>query len=230
MSYKRVIVREVDGSPIISVGQIVFPNGSITASGDQATVAFTGIDLATGVTGVLPTANGGVGNNTVAGQGYFYGGCVNSPSSGAAAVVTGTANVVRVHQFVLTSSWTIRKLALEVTTLSVSNNISFGLYNAVGTTLLLNSGLIDATTTGAKTVTLGAAVNLTPGVYWYAYTATDNVVQARSWTPVNTQVALNANVVRHGTAANAATAGALPASLGVITTGNFNVMVGIFEP
>ena len=163
-------------------------------------------------------------------QGYFFGGVVHWPTASSAGTVVGVNNQIRLIQFVLPFRAVVRRLALEISTLSVGGNLGVGLYDAGGN-LILESGAISTTTTGIKTASI-TAVTLEPGVYFHVETADNTTVQVRK-VGLSAQVRnlLNANAVeKSGLAANTSTAGVLPATLGaIIVTTNTPTMV-LYEP
>lgn len=145
--------------------------------------------------------------------GPFYGQNVSSN------IISGTINQISVFQFCLLASFTISKVTARSVNGVASATANFGIYSAAGA-LLLDSGalsLASANTTVTSSIT---AVALTPGTYYFAQSS--NKTTAQTWGlqpgPATTAVDLiNLNSVYIGQAANATSAGALPATLGTIT-------------
>lgn len=142
-------------------------------------------------------------------------------SSWQAALTGGTgANGVTCHELTVISEMRITKLAIEVTTLSAGNFAGVAVYSADGGTLLLESGAIDTTTTGAKTATLGTPVVLLPGNYILAWTATSTVPRFRTMSDDAVSAfanMINSVTVRNATAANASASAVFPATTGTLT-------------
>lgn len=163
------------------------------------------------------------------GKGGFFGGGLGFFSTNTTDVMSGSANQVRAVQFVLPIQATISKVSVNVTTLAAASVGDVGLYDLNGNRLAFTNGGIDTTGTGVKTVNLsGGAVTLAPGVYYYAYcnSSSTPVCTAFATATIGSPLLLN----RHGNAANAASSGVLPATLGAITNVGINVIAGWFEP
>lgn len=128
------------------------------------------------------------------------------------------ADTVKCNFFDLASEILVTKLAVEVVTLAASQTVGVAIYSADGGTLLLESGALDSSTAGVKTVTLGAPVRLVPGTYIFAYTGTSstNTLRGINMT-ANSQNLINGVTVRNGTAANASASSIFPSTTGVIT-------------
>lgn len=188
------------------------------------------IDLTTKVTGVLPQANGGKIQVTTANQGYFWGTCQNAMaglgSTAITSLVSGSANQVRAWQCVLPYSVTINKVSIEVQVNSAAQTCNVGIYSADRTTKLVDSGTFDmAVGAGApgttRTNTLGAPVTVS-GPIWVGFSCSDTTAAIGA-----AGAALGANVGQlfgnigggpiMGSAANATSAGVMPASLGTIS-------------
>lgn len=178
--------------------------------------------------GATPST-GGAASVTTAGQGYLVSGNLPYVSTLAANPPTG-ANGVRATQFVLPFKISITKVTITIVGIAASEKVAVGIYDAPGTTKLLDSGTFDGGTASTQTLTIGA-VTLNPGVYWFAQTTTNATVTVQAVTTTATQAAiLNNNVVRMGNAANASVAGVLPAALGVVSAASFVQTFALFEP
>jgi hypothetical protein len=164
------------------------------------------------------------------GIGGFFGVTIypQSPNTGPA---NAGANEVRVYQFVLPYAVTINKVTVTVST-SAAGAADVGIYNSAGTRLLYTNGGINTGSQTTQTVpVVSGPVTLIAGVYYFAQTTngvTPNFQQLNSFTVLG--AILNNNLVRLGTAANNATAGVLPSTLGTIT-GAVNVppVLAFFE-
>lgn len=163
--------------------------------------------------------------------GYFFGGVVTLPTNIVAAAAVVSNNQVRVVQFVLPFRTTVRRISIEISTSANGSTTDAGLYDASGSRVV-NAGGFDSGSTGVKTVTLGAPVTLDPGVYYFAWTASSNNVQARlANNPAGQANLMNAVAVKkQGTASNNATSGVLPATLGAINALSVAPLLAIFEP
>lgn len=194
------------------------------------------VSLTTGVTGVLPPANGGVASVSVSGQSYFYGPGLIFPPFGLSVIsagIVGASTQVRVAQFVLPISITVRKITISVTGAgAAASTITVGIYSADGNTKLLDSGTFNGASVTIQTNTI-TAVTFNPGTYFLAQTVVTSaaIPLASSLANTSMQTIINANVVRIGNAANVASAGGvLPATLGVITSTAINTTLAMFEP
>lgn len=179
------------------------------------------------------TGGGKIATVDTADEGYWWG--LFSWGGTVATAAPIATDTVRAIQFVLPYRIIVGRLSLEITTLSVGGSIGVGIYNADGQTRLITSAAISTTTTGVKTVTLGAAVTLEPGVYWFGYTA-DNTVIRVAVINLSAQVAnvLNARTTKKLTVAGNGpdSPGVLPSALGALTTGttSFTPPLTVFEP
>ena len=163
---------------------------------------------------------------STAGQGWFSGPGMTDMSSilmssAAKHLINYAANTVLALQFVLQASWTISRVAYQLSQVGAGGSaFSFGIYNASG------SKLVDATFDGTSAsvqdlVITQTSVVLPAGVYYFAYTSTDNNINGPCAQvgniPIQLFAALNQTAVRFATCANSATAGVLPATLGTLT-------------
>lgn len=248
-----VLASSVGGSPVTTSGTLALSLANATANtvlGNataspaaptygqvvNAQIANATIDLTAKVVNALPPANGGVANVATNGQGYFVSdGRLNTYmglSDAACSFTNGTINQVLAFQFTLPIAITVSRVSVTIVGVSSSNFASVGIYNAAGTTKLIDSGTFSTTTATTLTNTI-TPVTLTPGVYWYAHTSNVTAATGAGLTnPSGTPIAplLGAHTPRVGTAANASSAGVLPSSLGAITTLAVNMVAAVFEP
>ncbi|MBI3695461.1 MAG: hypothetical protein HY238_11570 [Acidobacteria bacterium] len=164
---------------------------------------------------------------STANQGYFFGVSVQAPeTSGATSVFT--ANEHRVWQFVLPYPASVNQITFEVVATSgAGKSLGLGLWDGGCSTLMLNSGVMtaggspDINVAGIKAKTIsGGPVTLNAGVYWLAMTTDSTTLTLRSFGLPSSAI----NLLNNGTtklfaqAGSAGSAGAFPASCGVLTT------------
>ena len=164
-----------------------------------------------------------------AGEGGFFGFLINTPQTSAGAAITNAADRVLVTQFVLPFRVVVRNVVVDITTLEVGKLAGFGLYDAAKN-LVLASGAISTTTTGVKSDVI-TPVTVEPGVYFVAWTADGTTAAGRFATGGTNYINIvNENAVRTARAANASSAGVLPATLGALTEESHNTLMVYFEP
>lgn len=140
----------------------------------------------------------------------------------AIASGAGSGNGVGAVQFILPYSVTIRAISMYVVSGGGSGYATAAIYNAAGTTKLVDAGA-NAFDTHTASQTLRTAtitpVTLPAGLYWLAVGSTDVAGSATGYSMYQYLApVVNANsVVRYGSAANSLTAGAMPSSLGTVT-------------
>ena len=178
--------------------------------------------------------NGGGPSFTSAGQGYFLGAQSFASvldDNGHNAAATGVTNQIFGCDLILTSTYTIRKMAsLCITGNGSAQAFTAGIYSYDGNTKLVDAGANAFDTTASqryREVTLGAPVTVTPGIYRFVCGAngtTGGSVLAhelQTWlTSLVNGISLGSQVgsyTRIFTAANSLSAGALPATLGALT-------------
>lgn len=169
---------------------------------------------------------------SAANKGYFYGVFINQPSAAlTTSTLSGAANLVRACQFVLPFAATISQVVIEITTGAALAVMDVGIYGDAGARLLNTAGITAtaATTSGVATAFTQGATTLQPGVYYLAWSSSVNTVAVR--VPATAGgVFLNVQATdKCGTAANAATAGILPATLGTITGSSIAILLSLFE-
>lgn len=192
------------------------------------------LSLTSQVSGILPGANGGLQSapSSATGlEGFFAGtdSIWNFSRQSAAGNSFVTNNKVWVHRFTLSKPRIVGHLSICVKILLSPSTIDVGVYDS-NKNLLFNLGGVSGATTGNKSVTLGAQVTLPAGDYYIAWTGTSSGtlstlgVDGLDGSPALavglTTLLINVNGTRHGFAANAATAGVLPATLGALTATN----------
>jgi hypothetical protein len=195
--------------------------------------------------GTWATPAGGASFST-AGQGGFYGpglfiDGVHMQQLASTTAIIASNNQVRVTQFCLIATITVRKVSVAMLdNLAFGNTATFGIYDASGSKVL-DGGLFNTLTSPTiQTNTLGSPVSLTPGTYFLAQGSTTSGsshtlgIQTSSDT-IHGQAIYNTNATRFGVAANALSAGVLPATLGVISAStpaadSVGVACPFFEP
>jgi len=147
-----------------------------------------------------------------------------SDSITLSTTVVTTADEVRVRQFTLQSSFTIGHVTTIIGNGSFSGTtFNFGIYNSSGS-LLLDSGPFNGyyTQDGVVQTLSVSSVTLPAGTYYFAQTASETSIQpfgvggGSSNILAGDEIA-NANANRFAIAANAASSGALPATLGALS-------------
>ena len=195
------------------------------------------IDLAAsgagGVTGLLPPANAGVASIVTAGQGYFWGPGMFNLGFAATASNTpfSTSQFVRCVQFVLPFRITSGHISWIIAT-TKTGSWNAGIYSADGTTKLLDSGAMNTGVGTAQTAAVGP-VTLDPGVYYFAYSATDNTTALFTINPItNVVTTLNKNYHRMGVTNQSTSGGVMPSGLSLSSGFSdtvVNVPLPIFE-
>ena len=142
----------------------------------------------------------------------------------------GAGGTVRCGLMVIDRGITFTKMSVNVTTASNTNKIYLGLYNAAGTSLLVQGTITLTAATGAYSTTV-PATTLRPGAYWWAF-STDNVAIGMTgntgW--ASALNALNSNNVAWGIATNTLSGGTLPATLGAVSANAAILPVVKLEP
>lgn len=221
-----LITAAIWNQDIVSNSQASVPD-IFTAAGDTvyATAADTAGVLAKGTAYQTYRMNSGA-TAPEWGNGLLSGTTVSWIAPFTGSVSAGgqipSANNVYCVSFFLPHYMTIASVHAEITT-SAGTNGSFGIYTADGATRSITSGAISTASTGVKSVTLGAAVTLTPGFYWFTYTSDNASVRWRGIDLTN-YTWFNGGTVQYGVAANAASAGVLPATLGGVSAPTYNVV------
>ena len=133
-----------------------------------------------------------------------------------------SSNTVIVQMFNLPWTQTIQHISVDVVSGNGAGDLwGFGIYSLAGDKLVA-SGAISTASTGVATNTLGSAVTLPAGTYYFAETTSGATALSNYYAFDKTHAVgvLNALAIRSGTAANPSTAGVLPATLGTITPAN----------
>lgn len=180
--------------------------------------------------GRLPRLPGVVASVSTAGRGYFIGYSIFTVT-GSVGTLVQVVDQVRVFSFILPFRAVVANIATEVTTAGGASTLyGVGLYDT-NKNLLLHTGAVDANTTQVNNVAITART-LEPGHYWLAQTSDSATTQCRIInTPATEKTLMNAATVQVGTAANAASAGVLPATLGTITAAvNRLACTAVFAP
>lgn len=146
--------------------------------------------------------------------------------------ITSTNNLVYVYQFVLPVAMTIRQMVWYLNSGNVGEVFSFGFYNAAKNLIFQ----VTNTRVGGQNIYVStfADQTLQPGVYWFAQTCSGTTANGMNATSTSwggstfAAFSLRSNgysgsVQMSGVAANAASAGVLPSSLGAISNAGANV-------
>lgn len=210
----------------------------------KSAVAGYGVTTTTAYTPASPPPSTASFSLSTAGQGWLDAIALSPfvPSTMQAVVPSiaagaGSANQVGCVQFVLPYSITISAIAEFVVSGGGSGYSCAAIYNAAGTTKLVDAGTNAFDTHSASQVTRKVSISpvtLSPGVYWLAVGSTDvagSVVGYNMYQYLPGVVNAN-SIVRYGTAANAISSGVMPSSLGTITgfgtTNSSNVPLVLF--
>lgn len=164
---------------------------------------------------------------TTPGVGGFWGGWGLGfvPQATSFAPIT-VNNQVRFLSFILTARCVVSRVTVFGGTAGGTGDV--GIYSATGS-LLANTGAVTySNNTATSSSLLQGAVTLNPGQYLYGYTLTDST-KSFFGTSLNFGYFV---ATLYGTAANAATAGVLPATLGALTrvATSIGVPGAFFEP
>jgi hypothetical protein len=130
-----------------------------------------------------------------------------------------SANTVQVYLFQLDAEYTISKVSIVSAGNSFSVHATFGIYSYAGAKLVDGGSFVELTGSGVQTNSI-TPVTLPSGVYWFAQsTDTSSSGQWPAVVITNTSLPgmLSQNATRAATAANAASGGILPATLGTLT-------------
>jgi hypothetical protein len=184
---------------------------TLPRASDEIEVDPLGNDMA--IAGIIKTL--GVGSRTTGA--YHLLPSFRIPES-TGTYVNDLANHIRVQRLFIPGPLLVATVHVEVVATSAGALASVGIYSAEGGNLLVDSGTFNCTAAGIKSNTLGAAVDLGPGWYYFAFTLTDTTATLRAETSgTNIQTVFNGGTIQRGQAANSATSGVLPATLGAIS-------------
>jgi hypothetical protein len=143
----------------------------------------------------------------------------------ASTAIPGSINLVQVVLVLIPATITVvRAKAVYTTGIALSTG-GLGIYSLAGTKLLDASGQSTATLAGGTIDVSGLNTTLSPGWYWLAWTDTaTGVLWAGSTIPNSTAGAILVNSRTIAIAANAASAGTLPATLGALSASSVTVV------
>jgi hypothetical protein len=141
---------------------------------------------------------------------------------------TFPANVVRVCQFTLPYAFTIGKVAVTIAN-GAAGTADVGIYTSSGNKVLNTGGFSTAASATVSVPTTPAPVTLAAGVYYFAAACSSGIPQFVAIGTTNWETQINASSTKVGTAANAASNGVLPQTLGAITSGSFIFIYATFE-
>jgi hypothetical protein len=229
-----VVVTDAGNGTVNITGAVFQTNGVANAvQSKQNLIAGTNITLtADGAGGTTITGATQGTTFSTSGQGWFAGpGLIDgiSIATGSGSGANGhiinifgsvAANAVVAFQFNLQSAWTISKISYEFSGTTAGGKVYFGIYNAAGS--LLTQSTFDGSISTVQTIVLGAALNLTPGTYYFGYSSTSNSITgpvlAVGTAIAQTVAALNSNGIKWGYSSNLVSGGTMPASLGPLTS------------
>jgi hypothetical protein len=176
----------------------------------------------------IPEPTVGAAVISVANQGLFWSAGFINPFLGTPLntnpIAFQAANSVVAYQFILPFSITLQNITYKSNAnwSGSGGHFSFAIYSADGTSKLIDTGAQSPSAAVNVTVTLGAAVTLPPGVYWFAQTA-DNTNSSLEVLAAGTitfgwlypNLGVQPKLIN---AQNTSTAGAMPSTLGTLTT------------
>ena len=204
---------------------------AINASGGGAVSSVTGGDdvTASPTTGAVVLGRKAMDGSTATESSGAY---IFLPAGYHTAFQTTTvsvANQVRFFRFYQPSKLVVNKIVTYVNT-AVAANASVGIYNADGTSLLGDTGVFSLSPIGVRVLPAGSLnLTLSPGYYilaWTSSTATAlNGFLSVSNVNGNQFTLLNGGTAQVGTAANPSVAAVLPATLGVLSSGIFHILM-----
>jgi len=157
-------------------------------------------------------------------SGYWYGPPAHSPASGAQ-----TLDALSFTSLVVpgSNSITLDRIGIEVATGVATAVVRLGLYNndpatATPSTLIGDYGTVDASTTGAKEITISQTLN--PGLYWMAFVTQVAAANVRRLgnvsNPLIPQDALTTTANQaYDRLYQVGVSGALPATTGILIPG-----------
>jgi len=198
-----------------STKKVVVPIGyGFAHASDEIVVLPIGNDYV--VMGVVRSANTGLADN---GAYYLLPNGTAQPET-VTTFASTAANGTRAVRINIPAPLTVASMVVEVVGSTASAVASFGLYSVDSTTTqVLYSGTVDCSTNGVKPKTISPAVYVPPAWYWYAWAINDTTTTLRAGTTVGANLTglLNSGTVQRGSAANGASAGALPATIGAVS-------------
>jgi hypothetical protein len=177
----------------------------------------------------LSAAQGGVVQVLNSGEGYMISNDIQiQPLAGVFQNVQlqdgANANRVYCVKFTLQRQIKIAHATVNNAGAGSGRTFSFAIYDAAGTTKLVDSGTFASSASAVTLTNTFTGVTLSPGNYWFAWTnstATTMAVTGLPWSTTGTapsQAAfLNTVNTYYGHGSNTATSGAMPSSLGTIT-------------
>jgi hypothetical protein len=145
-----------------------------------------------------------------------------NPNGGAIGKNTGQ---VFFFMFKLAYTFTFKRCSFRAVTGGAGSLSAFGIYSPDGTTKLISWDAIATTSTTNYSVTAGP-VTLQPGLYLFAYACsggtqapnTDSGYSTSGTSDTSEAWNLDGTYIRSGAGANALSAGAMPSSLGALST------------
>jgi hypothetical protein len=208
-------------------GPVCFNVGPLTISGSSQSISAQLQAAALPLTSSIPASN-----CTAVGQCYLLLPNLADITQSAGTTASGGAGgTVRCALLQIDRAITFTKITINVTAAVNTNKIYLGIYNAAGTSLLVQ-GTITMTAATGLYVAVVPATTLRPGAYWWAF-STDNVAVTmtgnNTWNLTDLGV-INNNNVAWGFATNTLSGGVLPATLGVITPNNAVLPIAKLEP
>lgn len=208
---------EVNGTPLASTNPINFESGT----GIAVTNTSAGNVLITN------TNTGTTFNNP--GVGYFWGAGIVRPLFDLveAGTIAADSQVVYVFEFVLETNWAIGSASYMTDNGASDSFFGFGIYSLAGNALVTTSFLTTATSGNTPVTNTFSQVSLPAGVYYFAQSADNTVVQGPVFqfdytgqSPVDLFGLMNAGsqpVAMFATNTMGVNTGVMPTTLGTLT-------------
>jgi hypothetical protein len=205
----------IAGGAVGGVTSVAGHTGAVTLA--ESDIGSLVTDLAT-LASAIAAVNTSVAAGTV-NPGYFISAgmglnAIYGPSLTPGTIST-TNNQITGFKFPLPFAIPINKISVNVVGAVSGKHANFGIYDATGTTKILDSGALLCTAPGIKTVSKTATLPI--GNYIYVQSADDSGVQVDALNLPGLSGLINVGVTRTFQAANPTVAGVLPSTLGALT-------------
>ncbi len=153
---------------------------------------------------------------------YLLPGAIALNSVSGSTKLSNNANELKCYQFVCPYGITISAYAVRIGTGVASTSGNIGLYSADGNTKLVDVNFSTVTSSAQLTGSFGSTALSAGTVYWLVCASASTSVSVTAQANVSLggsglATLINGNSVKSGTAANALSAGVLPATLGTIS-------------
>jgi hypothetical protein len=148
------------------------------------------------------------------------------PQTAASGVIVGSANQVYVYPVFIPNQVALGHVAVTVTVPESGGVCDVGLYTTSGSLVVNTGGFSVSAYVNSRLALTQGATQIPAGWYWHAQTCSNASTAFEEVLGSSGLVTMgNEGAVKFGTAANTATAGVLPATLGAITSAAQNQIV-----